>query len=661
METKGRTAQHKMGRGIVRKGSGGSNSSGRSRCQLLLASMDTADILAATGGKPTSVPTSPALKPKVTLDSQLSVEVPRTVSGKIELEIQRVRQQITDMADQLKEAFANEKYEQVKVIGEKKKELEEKLKRFEEQYSNDKVFYEMESIKQDITSTDGEMKQAFQSESYAAVAELGIKKKELQNKLAELESNFGLHNSVFQVGDRVSVTGLTSPRGGVYNGLEGVITEYLPEEQRYKVVVKEDGGEKTCALQGKNLSHAEQADDTASVKSGKSAKSKTPSTVAGKSQTRQLEGEIKLWFPRKHFGFITPDNKPENEPDIFFHGTHVENREEMPIKRFARVKFSVIPAPKGPQARDVSIIAYQPEKEQEAEAAEAAAKSPKEDKVTRPDQRKKTTASKRSRKKKKATSDAGFTDEINIEDPLGPVSPEALGLGMGGNPAVPSWAKRMGSDPKRAKPAYGRKGGSLRTSLNARAKPFLSSIDEKRQSRAYATRGTHPPPPGWSRSGSVGAHARQPRDHRNWGSLSSEMGTMRWDSIRSVGDFFAARASAGPVKSNDHQKGPPPSILGRGRQADPTRAALQQTDEILAQIRPELFKHHYGVFAAQAKEAAELRAANEVMIPSGGRKPQSYSRTASIDLRKQSSPEEKKAEEPKPKAPQPSAVPRMTI
>merc|ERR1711964_966438 len=112
------------------------------------------------------------------------------------------------------------------------------------------------------------------------------------------------------------------------------------------------------------------------------------------------------------------------------------------------------------------------------------------------------------------------------------------------------------------------------------------------------------------------------------------MGNMRWDSIRSVGDFFAARASAG-LMSNDHQK------RGGGRQADPTRAALQQTDEILAQIRPELFKHHYGVFAAQAKEAAELRAASELV--SEGRKPQSYSRTASIDLRKQSSPEEKKA------------------
>lgn len=531
---------------LGRKESKSSNSSGKSRCQQLLASMDTADIMAVTGGG--SIPSIPG-SPKV--DSQLSVEVPRTLSGRIELEIQRVRQQISDMADQLKDAFANEKYEQVKVIGEKKKELEEKLKRFEEQYSNDKVFYEMESIKQDISSVDESMKEAFESESYAAVADLGVKKKELQTKLAELESNFGLHNSVFQVGDRVSVTGLTSPRGGVYNGLEGVITEYLPEEKRYKVVVNADGQEKTFALQGKNLEHREAAEDTGSVKSGKTATSKGTSkaastTTAGKSQTRQLEGEIKLWFPRKHFGFITPDNKPDNEPDIFFHGTHVENREEMPIKRFARVKFSQIPAPKGPQARDVSITTYQPDKEREAEAAEAASKSPKDDKVTRPDQQ-----TRKGRKKRQQKPKAGFSDEINIEDPLGPVSPKRLDLGLGGNFAPPSWATRTDNKPKQ----FGRKGGSL----NARAKPFLSSIDEKRQSRAHMMQ-SHPPPPGW-RQGSIGGHPnrqREPRgaDGRNWGSLSSEMGNMRWDSIRSVSDFFAARASAGPVKGMDQgQKG----------------------------------------------------------------------------------------------------------
>merc|ERR1712098_621670 len=97
-----------------------------------------------------------------------------------------------------------------------------------------------------------------------------------------------------------------------------------------------------------------------------------PKATAGQSKTRQMQGEIKLWSPRKHFGFIMPDNKPENDPDIFFHGTHVENRKDMPIKRFARVTFSVIPAPKGPQARDVSITSYQPEKEKAAEELEAA-------------------------------------------------------------------------------------------------------------------------------------------------------------------------------------------------------------------------------------------------------------------------------------------------
>merc|ERR1711964_773197 len=493
----------------------------------------------------------------------------------------------------------------------------------------------------------GDMKTCMATENYAAVAELGVKKKELQNKLAELESNFGLHNSVFQVGDRVSVTGLTSPRGGVYNGLEGVITEYLPEEQRYKVVCKaDDGTEKTFALQGKNLDHvtvtADGKPETARQKSARrsSAKSQqTAGTVQGKSQTRQLEGEIKLWFPRKHFGFLTPDNKPENEPGIFFHGTHVENREEMPIKRFARVKFSVIPAPKGPQARDVSITSYQPEKEAEAEAAEAAAngqmggRSPNlSRKNSRP----------RGRRQK-----SNVREEISIEDPLGPVSPEALGLSN--RRVQPSWARSasmnsLGQRPAQQKP---RRVSAKRVSLNARAKPFLSSIDEKRQARAAQVRQmSHPPAPQFA--------APQRRPQRNWGSLSSEMGGMHWDSdsIRNVSDFFAKRASAGPVKAD-------PSQIGHGT-ADAMTASMAATDQILAQIRPELFKHHYGVFAAQAKEAAEVRAAKE--LASGGRK--AFSRTASIDLRKRSSPEEKKAEEPKPrslKAPKPSDAPRKTI
>lgn len=601
--------------------------------------MDTAEIIEAQGGpydqpKLKSKTTVDTIGTAATLDSQLGVEIPPTVSGKIELEIQRVRQQIQDMADQLKDAFKNEKYEQVKVIGEKKKELEEKLKTFEDQYSNDKVFYEMESMKQEVLKVDADMKKCMAEENYAAVAELGVKKKELQNKLAELESNFGLHNSVFQVGDRVSVTGLTSPRGGVYNGLEGVITEYLPEEQRYKVVCKaDDGTEKTFALQGKNLDHvtatADGKPETARQKSARrsSAKSQqTAGTVQGKSQTRQLEGEIKLWFPRKHFGFLTPDNKPENEPDIFFHGTHVENREEMPIKRFARVKFSVIPAPKGPQARDVSITSYQPEKEAEAEAAEAAANGQT---VGRSPNLSRKNSRPRGRRQK-----SNVREEISIEDPLGPVSPEALGLSN--RRVQPSWARSASMNSLNQKPR--RVSAKPRMSLNARAKPFLSSIDEKRQARAAQVAMSHPPPPQFA--------APQRRPQRNWGSLSSEMGGMRWDSdsIRDVSDFFAKRASAGPVKAD-------PSQIGHG--TDAMTASMAATDQILAQIRPELFKHHYGVFAAQAKAKAQAqmelnKIGSEIGIsadPSGGRR-SSYTRKASIDLRKMNS-EENKTEESK--------------
>lgn len=279
---------------------------------------------------------------------------PKSPMSPVQEEIQRVRKQIEDMAHELKDAFANEKYDDVRTLGEKKKDLEDKLKSFEEQYSNDK--HELQGVKAEIAEVEAEMKAAFESESYTKVSELGKRKQDLKMKLAELESSFGLHNAVYQVGDRVSVVGLTSPRGGNYNGVTGTITEYLSSENRYKVRVGDASG--IIAIQPRNL---------------KKAPSVPRGAQSGQSKTRALQGEIKLWFPRKHFGFITPDNKPEGEPDIFFHGTHVENRKAMPIKRFARVRFSVIPAPKGPQARDVTIVGYQPDKEAEAEKQAAMA------------------------------------------------------------------------------------------------------------------------------------------------------------------------------------------------------------------------------------------------------------------------------------------------
>merc|ERR1711900_128934 len=51
--------------------------------------------------------------------------------------------------------------------------------------------------------------------------------------------------------------------------------------------------------------------------------------------------------------------------------------------------------------------------------------------------------------------------------------------------------------------------------------------------------------------------------HRNWGSLCSDMGSMRWDdSIKSVSEFFD-RSKNGPDAANRPR--PPMSIMGNGR------------------------------------------------------------------------------------------------
>jgi len=449
-------------------------------------------------------------------------------------EIQRVRKQIEDMADQLKEAFAKEKYEDVKLIGEKKKELEEKLKKFEEQYSNDKVLHELQDVKEQISKVDDEMKAAFESESYAEVAELGRKKKELQSKLADLESNFGLHNAVYQVGDRVSVIGLKSPRGGTYNGLEGTVTEYNSQSGKYSVRLNEEG-EKHVSVGCDQLASRKALSRRASAEA-----------KVGQSQTRQLIGEIKLWFPRKHFGFIMPDNKPEDEPDIFFHGTHVENRKDMPIKRFARVKFSVIPAPKGPQARDVTINSYQPEKEKAADEAEAAKQAAEGTKPTRA--RDEDFKKKKRRRKRKAAADAedgppsrgsNFHHDINIEDSLDHVSPANFGFSgtdMTRHPStrtdeLPSWKA------KAARNAPQQRQAALRGSIQ-KLKESRASLKDSRGSPKLSRR------------------TRNREAHKNWGSISSALGSMHWD--ESINSFSTGK------NATDAANRPKMSIQGSG-------------------------------------------------------------------------------------------------
>lgn len=81
-------------------------------------------------------------------------------------------------------------------------------------------------------------------------------------------------------------------------------------------------------------------------------------------------------------------------------------------------------------------------------------------------------------------------------------------------------------------------------------------------------------------------------DLRNWGSLSSELGSMRWDSIRSVNEFFNSR-SAGAKAAPDAANRPKMSIQGRGPrrrvQDDPLRMSMRQTnaEDILRAILAE--------------------------------------------------------------------------
>jgi cold shock CspA family protein len=575
----------------------------------LLKSLEAFPALTAETAKPAepTLPWSEVVKQpgaQGEASDEDSYEAPRTLTGRIEEEIQRVRQQIEDMAVKLKEAFQNEKYQDVKTIGERKKELEEKLKKFEEQYSNDKVRYELQSVKSEISTLDAEMKAAFENEQYLEVAELGKKKKELQNKLAELESNFGLHNAVYQVGDRVSVVGLTSPRGGAYNGLEGTITEYLSENQTYRILAVVGEKQASFALRGKYLSK-----DLPSLKPKPIKLDADDDAAAGASQTRQLVGEIKLWFPRKHFGFIMPDNKPEDDPDIFFHGTHVENRKDMPVKRFARVKFSVIPAPKGPQARDVTITEYQPEKEAEAEAAEAAAAAESGNKKgEQPAKSSKKKRKSKKAKKAKLPSPAGssssvisagtdsdshpFPQDVNIEDSLDSVAPGVLGFG---GKRLPSW-KSVATGKRQSSRMRG-------SSRQPRSKQMLSSIGEKLESHWMYGNANGAPLPFDMRASAKQRNSHSPRhgenrnreEHHNWGSISSNMGSMRWDSVRSVTDFFKnSRGAAGPVKPTEAPNRPKMSIMGSGfkrRNGAQARAPVRNTTEILREIlqgRPQV-------------------------------------------------------------------------
>jgi len=436
------------------------------------------------------------------------------------------------------------------------------------------LLHELKSVKDEIGKVEDELKSAFSNENYTEVAELGRTKEILENKLRDLESNFGLHNAVYQKGDRVSVVGLVSPRGKEHNGCEGTVVEYSSTDRKYLVLLKGEGNPKRISLSVENLSAV-------------TFRSPKRKAAAGQSKTRQMEGEIKLWFPRKHFGFIMPDNKPENEPDIFFHGTHVENRKDMPIKRFARVTFSVIPAPKGPQARDVSIISYQPEKEAEAEELEAAKLNAEGSNASK--------NSKKKKKKKNREDPRRFHEEINIEDSLDHVSPAKLGF-----------------DERKARRASPQRRAGL-----------TGSIKEIRDSRKA------------NKKRSPNRTPDNREAHQNWGSISSAMGSMNFDSISSVTNLFRSRSTGnGSRTSPESASRPEMSIAGQGSKRprnNAVRASIRNNAEAQRVLLEILANKESNSKSPIRSPVPELRPRNS------GPDTVDLSRNKSLDLRRSTS------------------------
>lgn len=72
------------------------------------------------------------------------------------------------------------------------------------------------------------------------------------------------------------------------------------------------------------------------------------------SVSRQETGIVKWFDDSQGYGFIKPDH---GETDVFVHYSAVLCEEsECLLKEGNRVRFSIIPSPKGPQAQDVVVL-----------------------------------------------------------------------------------------------------------------------------------------------------------------------------------------------------------------------------------------------------------------------------------------------------------------
>lgn len=63
-------------------------------------------------------------------------------------------------------------------------------------------------------------------------------------------------------------------------------------------------------------------------------------------------GYVKWFDDQKKYGFIRRDN----DSDVFVHSSSIK-REPPTLKEYERVEFTVVPGKKGPEARDVVVLA----------------------------------------------------------------------------------------------------------------------------------------------------------------------------------------------------------------------------------------------------------------------------------------------------------------
>jgi len=85
------------------------------------------------------------------------------------------------------------------------------------------------------------------------------------------------------------------------------------------------------------------------------------------------------WFDdKKRFGFITPDDGGE---DLFVHHSGIAGRGSRTLPDGAKVEYEVAQGLKGPQARNVRVIAHATDQRKTRAASSSPARSPRDPRI----------------------------------------------------------------------------------------------------------------------------------------------------------------------------------------------------------------------------------------------------------------------------------------